>query len=115
MGTLLPQQSIFFCEVGLYAKKAKLSPFFIIEMNTFDGDRAQLGLSENATSEQLDIANELRNISRMGGGLCYYFNGYNANVKLQYITDSVNSLNPDGNVVTLNRGVIWAQLQLFVF
>jgi hypothetical protein len=115
MGTLIPQQSILFGEVGLYAKKAKLSPFFIIEMNTFDGDRAQLGLAENATAEQLDIANELRNISRMGGGLCYYFNGYNANVKLQYITDSVNSLNPDGRVVTLNRGVIWAQLQLFVF
>ncbi|MBX3101524.1 MAG: hypothetical protein KF690_03350 [Bacteroidetes bacterium] len=115
MGTLIPKQSILFGEVGLYARKLKLSPFFIIEMNTFDGDRAQLGLPESADSDALSDANALRDISRMGGGLCYYFNGYNANIKLQYITDTVHSFNPDGNVVGLSRGVIWAQLQLFVF
>lgn len=119
LGLQIPKQSILFAEAGLYIKSIKMEPFVQVEMLNMDGDKAQLGLPETATGAMVDDANELRSISRFGGGLCWLFNDYNTNLKISYTVNNRNAsyVNTDGDTVIdgLSRGVIWAQLQLFFF
>jgi|GEM_PF-3148819 len=59
--------------------------------------------------------NTLMSNQRIGGGIGYYFAGYNSTVKLSYESVGYGRINIDGRAEKQRRSEIWLQLQFFVF
>jgi len=111
----IPTQTIHFVEIGYYFHKAKLQPFFKYENQIIDGTPTQFGLPATVPSSALRDFNTLNGNMRIGGGLNYYFAGYNTNLKLIYEQVSYGRLSLANTGETASRGEVWLQLQFFIF
>jgi hypothetical protein len=107
---LIPQQSIYFAELGYYFKKAKLLPYFKFEKQAMAAKDAQ-----NTSDLTLEGFNTLQSKQRVGGGIGYYFNGYNTHLKLAYESVTHGRMSASGGAETITAGEIWMQLQFFIF
>jgi hypothetical protein len=113
---LIPRQTIHFVELGYYFKRVKLLPYFKYENQIVNGKPLQYGLPNTPAPQQvIDFQNTMLSNMRIGGGIGYYFAGYNSTLKLAYESVSYGHINPDITATTKRRGEIWLQLQLFVF
>ncbi len=92
---LIPEQNIWFCELGYYFRKVKLQPWIKFERQ--------------------DTHDKLGTTNVYGGGLNYFFQGYKANVRLSYIAMNKNLLTESGNTTNKTFGQIWLQVQLCYF
>lgn len=92
---LIPEQDIWFAELGYYFKSCRLQPWVKFEkQNTHQA----------ATSTTV-----------YGGGLNYFFSGYKTNVRLSYISMEKGVVSATGGVDKKAYGQVWMQLQLFLF
>jgi len=104
--TLIPKQTTQFLELGYYFKKSKLQPWIRYEKQNIDAD----GLVQTGGT-LVNTFNDLNTAAVLGGGLNYWFAGYNTNIRLSYTTwKQENSL---GDSQT--QGQIWLQTQFFIF
>ena len=104
--TLIPKQTTQFLEVGYYFTKSKLQPWIRYEKQNIDAD----GLVQTG-GIPVNTFNDLNTATVLGGGLNYWFAGYNTNIRLSYTTwKQENSL---GDSQT--QGQIWLQTQFFIF
>lgn len=104
--TLIPRSTTQFLELGYYFKKTKLQPWIRYERNNVNAD----GLVQTG-GLPVDAFNDLNTATVFGGGLNYWFAGYNTNIRLSYTTwTQENSL---GDSQT--QGQIWLQTQFFIF
>lgn len=93
--TLIPEQDIWFAELGYYIKSCKLQPWIKFERQ--------------------DTHQKLTSSTVYGGGLNWFFNGYNTNVRLSYIAMSKGVEEAEGVVRNKTYGQVWLQLQLCLF
>lgn len=84
----IPAKDVYFAEVGYYFKELKLQPWVKYEL-----------MSEKDSGIDDAI---------YGGGVSYYFNGHNTNIKLAYTSRENSVLNKSYNQITL-------ALHLFIF
>lgn len=112
---LIPRQNIQFLEVGYYFKKLKLQPWFKYENQQIDAKAVQFGLPVSAGSHELSDLNTLNSNRRIGGGINYFFNGINTNVRASYtnVMYGRNALHSGTEKASYNQ--FWLQVQLFVF
>jgi hypothetical protein len=103
------KQNIHFLELGYYFKSAKIQPYLKYEKIDAKSDKNQIGLP---ISE--DAWNDFKSAQRVGGGINYFFQGFNSNVKLSY--ESVKGGFFTGtDVETKTWGEVWLQWQFFIF
>lgn len=112
---LIPRQNIQFVEVGYYFKKLKLQPWFKFENQHIDAKAGQLGLPVLAGRNEISGLNTLNSNQRIGGGLNYFFNGINTNVRASYTNVRYGRDALNGGVEKASYNQFWLQLQLFVF
>lgn len=112
--TLIPKQTVQFLELGYYFKSAKIQPWIKYEYQNISEDADFYGFPEGTASSDVDDANDLMSNVRLGGGINYWFNGYNTNLRVSY-TDAVKWMVEDSEVTTKGTGQIWVQLQVFLF
>lgn len=93
--SMIPEQNIYFAELGYYIKSCKLQPWVKFE--------------RQATHDKLTSA------TVYGGGVNYFFNGYNTNVRLSYISMNKGVEIAPGEVKNKAYGQVWLQLQLCLF
>ncbi len=104
--TLIPKSTTQFLELGYYFNKTKLQPWIRFERNDVDAD----GLVQTE-GIPVDTFNNLNTATVLGGGLNYWFAGYNTNIRLSYTTwTQENSLGE-----SQTQGQIWLQTQFFIF
>ncbi len=103
---LIPRSTTQFLELGYYFKKAKLQPWIRYEKNNIDAD----GLSQTG-GVPVKAFNDFNTATVFGGGLNYWFAGYNTNIRLSYTT--WNQENAAGDSQT--QGQFWLQTQFFIF
>ncbi len=111
----IPKQTVHFLELGFYINSLKIQPYFKYENQIVKGTRRQASLPDTAPQEALDDFNTLSNQRRIGGGIGYYFAGYNSTVKLSYENVSYGRASLTGRAEKQSRGELWLQLQFFVF
>lgn len=92
---LIPDQNVYFAELGYYFRDVKLQPW--------------------VKFERQDTHDKLTTTNVWGGGLNYFFNGYKANVRLSYIAMNKNLLTETGERKNKTFGQIWLQVQLCYF
>ncbi len=104
--TLIPKQTTQFLELGYYFKSVKLQPWIRYERQGIDAD----GLVQTGGVD-VSAFNNLNTATVLGGGLNYWFAGYNTNLRLSYTTwNQENSLGKSDTY-----GQIWLQTQFFIF
>ncbi len=107
---LIPRSTTQFLELGYYFKKSKLQPWIRYEKNNVNAD----GLVQIAGDDRVNTVNafdDLNSATVLGGGLNYWFAGYNTNIRLSYTTWTQE--NTAGKSQT--QGQIWLQTQFFIF
>lgn len=104
--TLIPKQTTQFLELGYYFKGAKLQPWIRYEKQNIDAD----GLVQTG-GIAVDAFNDLNTATVFGGGLNYWFAGYNTNIRLSYTTWKQENLVGESQT----QGQIWLQTQFFIF
>ena len=104
--TLIPRQTTQFLEVGYYFTKSKLQPWIRYENKNVNAD----GLVQTGGLE-VDDYNDFNSVTVLGGGLNYWFAGYNTNIRLSYTTWKQEDLLGESQT----QGQIWLQTQFFVF
>ncbi len=109
--TLIPRQTTQFLELGYYIKSLKLQPWIRYERQAVNADGAiQTGGIETG------IFNDLSSTTVFGGGLNYWFAGYNTNLRLSYTTWTADVMKEDlSGTESKTHGQIWMQLQFFIF
>ncbi len=121
---LIPQQSIFFTELGFYFNQAKLQPYLKYEMQRMhitpkqyqvNLQRPFLGLPDEATAGDLANFNRLSSNARMGAGINYYVNEFNFHVKLQYEQIYYGRFTSLRETETKSGGEVKLQLTCFIF
>ncbi len=114
--TLIPRQTVQFLELGYYFKKAKVQPWIKYENQIMMEGKEYYGMGEAGSDKDLDNANLLASNIRLGGGVNYFFNGYNTNLKVSYTEAVYSRLNEKmTDVERKGAGQLWVQLQLFFF
>lgn len=123
--TLIPNQSILFGELGYYFSDLKIQPYIKYEAqnmnisNTQYGINAQIAGNANFTNAPINDGmknfNTLYSESRMGGGVNYYIDGFNCNVKLQYEQIFYGRFNQNNQTETKSGGEVKLQLTYFLF
>ncbi len=103
---LIPRSTTQFLELGYYFKKTKLQPWIRYERNNVNAD----GLVQTGGIPE-NVFDDLNSATVLGGGLNYWFAGYNTNIRLSYTTWTQDDLS--GNSQT--QGQIWLQTQFFIF
>ena len=104
--TLIPRQNTQLLELGYYFKKSKLQPYIRYERADVNAD----GLVQTG-GLNVDAFNDLNTATVLGGGLNYWFAGYNTNLRLSYTTWTQE--NSAGSSQT--QGQLWLQTQFFIF
>ncbi len=107
---LIPRSTTQFLELGYYFKKSKLQPWIKYEKSNVNAD----GLVQISGDDRVSTVNAFDNLNSatvLGGGLNYWFAGYNTNIKLSYITWKQENI--AGKSQT--QGQIWLQTQFFIF
>ncbi len=92
---MIPEQNIYFAELGYYFKDVKLQPW--------------------VKFERQDTHHKSTTTNVWGGGLNYFFNGYKANLRLSYIAMNKNLLTESGALKSKTFGQVWLQVQLCYF
>ena len=113
--TLIPKQTIQFLELGYFFKTIKLQPWIKYENQDIDGEAIQFGMPAGTTGAAIENMNILKSNKRMGGGINYFFNDYNANLRASYTDVKYGRANLSGGAETTNYGQLWLQLQIFIF
>lgn len=111
---LIPQQNVIFTELGYYIPSLKLQPWVKYESRSMDITDDQLPLHAGAGAEKSDY-NDMNSLSRIGGGITYFFEGFNANFRLSYEAIEAKSVNSEGDIESEYSSEIWAKLQLFLY
>ncbi len=104
--TLIPRQTTQFLELGYYFKASKLQPWIRYEKANVNAD----GLVQTE-GIPVNAFNDLNTVTVLGGGLNYWFAGYNTNIRLSYTTWSQENTLGDNQT----QGQIWLQTQFFIF
>ncbi|MFT2008552.1 hypothetical protein ACMA1I_07745 [Pontibacter sp. 13R65] len=112
---LIPRQNIQFLELGYYFKNVKLQPWIKYENQNINGRPAQFGLPGTADGATMDAMNMLMSNERIGGGLNYFFNDLNTNLRLSYTSVGYGREALDGGAEKARYNQFWLQLQLFLF
>lgn len=92
---LIPEQDIWFAELGYYIKSCRLQPWIKFERQ--------------------DTHEKLTSTNVFGGGLNWFFNGYNTNLRLSYIAMTKGVEQAAGSIKNKTYGQVWLQLQLCLF
>ncbi len=126
---LIPNQTIFFSEVGFLFKELNLQPYIKYEGVQYNVSDNQFLVSQDFTrlstatplqpapllpSATKDNFNTMMSTSRWGVGLNYYFEGNNHNLKLQYENVSYGQRNA-GEYTTQQGGEFKLQWTYFMF
>ncbi|NTV46474.1 MAG: hypothetical protein HGB11_08150 [Chlorobiales bacterium] len=94
--TAVPRQYHLYADLGYYIKSLQLMPYAKFEYLVVDGKTEQLGLSKNASDDEIDYANKIKATGslsttgaqsgpiRWGLGVSWFFQKYNSNLKLEY-------------------------------
>lgn len=115
-GLMIPKQTVQFLELGYYFKNLKIQPWIKYENQIINEDRTFYGLANDAPAADLENSNLLMSNMRLGGGVNYWFNGYNTNLRISYTDAIAHRVNLAGDgVERKGTGQIWVQLQLFFF
>lgn len=121
---LVPNQSIYFAELGYYFPQVKLQPYVKYEAQQMDitsaqyavnNDRIAAGLPVFGTEKDMSDFNTLTSNSRIGGGLNYYVNEFNFHVKLQYEKIFYGRFDGLGGTQTKSGGEVKLQFTYFIF
>jgi hypothetical protein len=107
--TMIPSQNTQLLELGYYIKSLKLQPWIRYEKQDINSKSNQRGGLDASTFDKLNTT------TVFGGGLSYFFNGYDTNVKLSYVAMKEGALTDAGKVTDKTYGQIWLQLQLCLF
>ncbi|GAB6012057.1 hypothetical protein [Viscerimonas tarda] len=107
--SMIPTQNTQLLELGYYFKSCKIQPWIRYEKQDVSSESNQrAGLS----AESFD---KLNTSTVFGGGLSYFFNGYNTNLKLSYVSMTKGVLQATGDIEDKSYGQVWLQLQLCLF
>ncbi|MBQ0155699.1 MAG: hypothetical protein KBT22_03870 [Bacteroidales bacterium] len=93
--SMIPEQNIYFAELGFYFKESKIQPW--------------------AKWERQDIKGDVKPTDVVGAGLNWFFNGYRTNVRLSWQGMSKETLLLNGTTDKKMYNQIWLQLQLCTF
>lgn len=105
--SMIPTQNIQFLELGYYFTDWKLQPWIRYENQNMNAEAGQ-------TNMDLELFDKLNSKKVFGGGLNYFFNGYNTNVRLSYTTFT-HEIPQGTETKSKTFGQVWAQLQFFIF
>ncbi len=105
----IPTQATHYLELGYYFKESKLQPWIRYEKQDMNSEDQQTG---GLTTNDFDKYNST---TVLGGGLNYWFNGYNTNLRLSYTSTKTTFLDASLKDQTKTFGQVWLQLQLFIF
>ncbi len=106
---LIPTQATHYLELGYYFKNSKLQPWIRYEKQDMNSEDQQTGGLSTSDFDKYNTTTVL------GGGLNYWFNGYNTNLRLSYTTTTTTFQDADLEDQTKTFGQVWLQLQLFIF
>ncbi len=122
--SLIPNQTIYFSEIGFLFKELNLQPYIKYEGVQYNATDTQFQVSADrqnlstlgvlAPNHTKDNFNTIMNASRWGVGVNYYFEGYNHNLKLQYENVSYGQRNVSA-YTTQQGGEIKLQWTYFMF
>lgn len=105
----IPTQTTQHLELGYYFKDTKLQPWIRYERQNMNSEDQQTGLLSTSDFDKYNST------TVFGGGLNYWFNGYNTNMRLSYTTTTNTFQDANLNDQTETFGQLWLQLQLFIF
>ncbi|MBD0400020.1 hypothetical protein [Flammeovirga sp. EKP202] len=105
--TMIPTQNTQFMELGYYFKDLKLQPWLRYERQGMNAESNQIG-----DAESISDFNKYNSTTVFGGGVNYWFNGYNTNLRLSYTTTTKTVAATDESKT---YGQVWLQAQIFVF
>ncbi|MCF2447257.1 hypothetical protein L0657_25100 [Dyadobacter sp. CY345] len=106
---LIPRQTVQFLELGYYFTKSKLQPWIRYENQNISSKKEQVG------SELVGDFDKAKSSSVYGGGLNYFFNGNNTNLRLSYVARQYNMPTLTGDYDKKSYGQFWLQVQFFIF
>jgi len=106
---LIPRQTVKFLELGYYFTKSKLQPWVRYENQNMSSKKEQVG------SELIGDFDKAKSSSVYGGGLNYFFNGNNTNLRLSYVARQYNMAAATGGYDKKSYGQFWLQVQFFIF
>ena len=106
---LIPTQATQYLELGYYFKDLKLQPWIRYERQDMNSESEQTG---GISTSDFDKYNST---TVFGGGLNYWFNGYNTNLRLSYTSSTTEFQDIKMNDQKKTFGQVWLQLQLFIF
>ena len=101
---LIPKQTTLLGEFGYYFPGSKLQPFIRYERQAFDPEQVQAETASKSVEEIKDGSTTF-----FGGGLNYWFAGYNTNARVSYTTAKQDKSGAE------TYGQLWLQLQFFIF
>ncbi|NIJ45968.1 hypothetical protein FHR24_002439 [Wenyingzhuangia heitensis] len=105
----IPTQGTQYLELGYYFKESKLQPWLRYERQDMNSEDQQTG---GLSTSDFDKYNST---TVLGGGLNYWFNGYNTNLRLSYTSTTKTFQDVSLNDQTKTYGQLWLQVQLFIF
>ena len=125
----IPNQSIFFTELGYFFKKVKIQPYIKYEAQMIDISKKQYtvnqerlnpssplsSLSDTPSDNNLHYFNTLTSQSRVGTGINYFVNDYNFHIKLQYEQIFYGRFGTSDEPETKSSGELKLQLTYFIF
>ncbi len=106
---IIPAQNTQYLELGYYLKALKIQPWIRYEKQAVNSKDQQTG------GLPVDVFDKYSTTTVLGGGVNYWFNAYNTNLRLSYTTSTTTFMNNTGSEETKTYGQVWLQLQLFIF
>ncbi|NJB83415.1 hypothetical protein [Wenyingzhuangia aestuarii] len=106
---MIPTQGTQYLELGYYFKDTKLQPWIRYEKQDMNSEDQQTGALSTSDFDKYNTTTVL------GGGLNYWFNGYNTNLRLSYTSTTKTFQDVSLNDQTKTYGQLWLQVQLFIF
>lgn len=106
---MIPTQGTQYLELGYYFKDTKLQPWIRYEKQDMNSEDQQTGGVSTSDFDKYNTTTVL------GGGLNYWFNGYNTNLRLSYTSTTKTFQDLSLNDQTKTYGQLWLQVQLFIF
>ncbi|MDR1381987.1 MAG: hypothetical protein LBJ47_11000 [Tannerella sp.] len=106
--SMIPRQNVRLAELGYYFKSSKIQPWIRYEKQDINAENNQTGGME------VKDFNKLKSTTVFGAGINYFFNGYNTNLKLSYVS-MTKGIEDGDRIARKTYGQIWVQLQLYLF
>ena len=106
--SMIPRQNVQLVELGYYFKSCRIQPWVRYEKQNINAEDRQTG------GMDVNNFNDLKSTTVFGAGINWFFNGYNTNLKLSYV--SMTKGIEEGDAIRQKAyGQIWIQLQLCLF